>query len=317
MRKNILIVGAGQLGSRYLQGMVKVSFPLDIHVVDISAESLARAESRWAEVADEKTMHKPYFLQILDALPKQIDLVIVATSADVRSRVVAEVSQRANVAYWVLEKVLAQSDTELRDMAQLIGSGKAAWVNTPMHMWSLYREIKRQHVEPKAIDASFEGFQGMACNAIHYIDFVSRWNGGVPVSMDTSGLLEQWHPAKRDGFWEIHGTLLVNFSDGSRLKLSTGEDDRDYRVQLKTHQDQWCVYESKGIAESDSGRVVQGKCEFQSQLTAPLVESILTAERCDLPTLEESVAQHRIFLEGLMAHWNSFMEERRVRLPIT
>lgn len=317
MRKNILIVGAGQLGSRYLQGMAKVPFPLDIHVVDMSAESLTRAESRWAEVADEKTIHRPRFSQNLDALPKQVDLVVVATAADVRTQIVAEVLQRANVAYWILEKVLAQSDSELRDMAHLIGSRKVAWVNTPMHMWSLYKEIKRQHAEPKAIVASFEGFQGLACNAIHYIDFVSRWNGGIPVSMDTSGLLEQWHPAKRDGFWEIHGTLLVDFSDGSRLKLSTGEDDRDYRVQLKTHQDRWRVYESKGIAESDAGRVVQGKCEFQSQLTAPLMESILTTGDCDLPTLEESVAQHRVFLEGLMAHWNSSMEERRVRLPIT
>ena len=58
MHKKVLLVGAGQLGSRYLQGLAKVSIPLEIHVLDISESSLRIAEARWNEVdTSEKDNH--------------------------------------------------------------------------------------------------------------------------------------------------------------------------------------------------------------------------------------------------------------------
>ena len=35
MKRKVLIAGAGQLGSRYLQGLSKVDEPLEIHVYDL------------------------------------------------------------------------------------------------------------------------------------------------------------------------------------------------------------------------------------------------------------------------------------------
>ena len=40
----ILLVGAGQLGSRYLQGLAAFPKPLDIYVMDVSLSSLKQAE---------------------------------------------------------------------------------------------------------------------------------------------------------------------------------------------------------------------------------------------------------------------------------
>ena len=52
---NIAIIGAGQLGSRHLQGLKLAKLPIKIQVVDSSAESLAVAKSRYEEVV---TNHK-------------------------------------------------------------------------------------------------------------------------------------------------------------------------------------------------------------------------------------------------------------------
>ena len=49
MAYNILIAGAGQLGSRYLQGLSKFKDLLNIYVFDISDDSLKMAQSRWEE----------------------------------------------------------------------------------------------------------------------------------------------------------------------------------------------------------------------------------------------------------------------------
>ena len=36
MNKNILIVGAGQLGRRYIEGLCKITMPLNIYVLEKS-----------------------------------------------------------------------------------------------------------------------------------------------------------------------------------------------------------------------------------------------------------------------------------------
>ena len=317
MRYSILIVGAGQLGSRYLQGLSKVSMPLDIIVSDVSPESLARAEVRWQEVDGHNTFHQVRYLVGLSEVPDEIDVAIIATSSDVRAAVVLKLSEISVVKYWVLEKVLAQSENELIAIQAAICNDSSVWVNTPMYMWTLYSNIRNNYVDKYIIEASFEGFAGLACNAIHYIDFVSRWNKSIPISINTNGLQNHWYPAKRNNFFEVYGELLIDFNDGSKLKLSSNPDDINYIVNLKINHDEWRVFESEGIAYSADGKIIDGKCDYQSQLSAPLVESIIQSGYCDLPTISESIVQHKILLVSLLEHWNQCMPNKLDRLPIT
>ena len=50
MSAKILITGAGQLSSRYLQGLTNCRETLDIYVNDISEQSLQIAKQRWEQV---------------------------------------------------------------------------------------------------------------------------------------------------------------------------------------------------------------------------------------------------------------------------
>jgi len=317
MGYSVLIVGAGQLGSRYLQGLSKVSMPLDIIVSDISPESLARAEIRWQEVVGHNTRHHVRYVVGLSEVPAEVEVAIIATLADVRAAAVEQLTELSAVRYWVLEKVLAQSLNELIAIQTAICNGSSVWVNTPMYMWTLYSNIRNKYINKYPIEASFEGFAGLACNAIHYIDFVSRWNKSFPISINTKGLQNQWYPAKRINFFEVYGELLIDFNDGSKLKLSSNPGDIDYRVNLKVNNDEWHVFESEGMANSSDGKIIDGKCDYQSQLTAPLVESIIQNGYCDLPTISESIVQHKIFLVSLLEHWNQCMPNKLDRLPIT
>jgi len=316
MKRKILIAGAGQLGSRYLQGLSKITEPLDIHVFDLSAESLARAEQRWDEMKPA-IKHGTNFYSALSLVPKTMDLAIVATTADVRTALVSNIVEHSDIRYWVLEKVLTQSVGDIVDLQNMLGAGKSAWVNTPRYMWSLYRKIRDLYPSGTAIDARFKGFQGLACNAIHYIDFASRWNGAPVTKFDASSLQTEWYPAKRDGFYEIDGEIFVRFSDDSRLRLSSYRNKLDYKVQLKINGDEWQVSESEGIARAADGRTVEGSTKLQSQLTAPLVQAIFAGASCGLPTLAESAQQHTMFLNSLLGHWNRHMPNKLERLPIT
>lgn len=315
MKHKVLIAGAGQLGSRYLQGLSQLIESLEIHVFDPSPESLVRAEQRWNEM-QPRAAHEVRYVTSLSSLPKNMDLAIVATTADVRAWLVAEIARHADISYWVLEKVLAQSVGEIADLQRTL-QGRSAWVNTPMHLWPLYRNTRQIYQGSVPVEASFEGFRGLACNAIHYIDFVSRWNGATVTQVDASRLKPEWYAAKRDGFYEIDGDICVSFSDGSKLKVGSDRDNLGYQVKLKIGLDEWSVSEKEGEAQSADGRIVEGGIEFQSQLTAPMVQAIFADQPCGLPTLEESGQQHTLFLNALLAHWNEHMPNKLDRLPIT
>lgn len=316
MKRKVLIAGAGQLGSRYLQGLSKVVEPLEIHVFDLSPASLARAEQRWNEM-QPPAAHEVHYVSSLTALPETMDLAIVATTADVRTELVAAIIKESDIKHWVLEKVLTQSAFDIAELQKLLGSGKLAWVNTPMHLWPLYRKIRALYPKGTSIDACFEGFRGLACNAIHYIDFISRWNGAALTEVNTTGLQPEWYASKRDGFFEIDGEMLVGFVDGSSLRLASDRNNLGYKVNLKIAGDEWQVTESEGIARATDGRVIEGTIEFQSLLTAPLAQAIFAGVPCDLPTLAESAQQHTLFLNALLEHWNRHMPNKVERLPIT
>ena len=61
MKYRVAIIGAGQLGSRYLQGMASCKLPLDIIVIDPNQESLIQAQDRWNEVVTVNNIHSLEF----------------------------------------------------------------------------------------------------------------------------------------------------------------------------------------------------------------------------------------------------------------
>lgn len=315
MKRKVLVAGAGQLGSRYLQGLSKLKEPLYIFVFDPSPESLARSEQRWGEI-QPKAAHEVHYVSSLTVLPASMDLAIVATTADVRATLIAEITRYVDISDWVLEKVLTQSAGEIVDLQRTL-AGKSAWVNTPMHLWPLYAKLRELYPSGTPIEACFEGFRGLACNAIHYIDFVSRWNGAPVTQVDVSDLQSEWHAAKRHDFYEIDGQIEISFADDSRLKLASDRNNLGYKVNIKIGGDDWQVSEADGTARAADGQVIHGEIALQTQLTAPMAEAIFAGAPCGLPTLAESSQQHTLLLNALLEHWNRHMPNKVERLPIT
>lgn len=315
MANNILIAGAGQLGSRYLQGLSRYTKPLDIWVYDTSPDSLERARQRWEEC--EGQPHSVVYIKDLADMPSEFNMVFVTTNSDVRLELVQKITQLASVRYWILEKVLARKISELYDLMGATSGASGAWVNTPMYLWPLYRELREHYPADRPVHARFTGMSGLACNAIHYIDYVARWNRAHVTAIETSALEGNWAPSKRPGFSEAAGEMTVNFSDGSTLVVSGSTKPESYRVEVRIDDDVWHVDEEKGLAQTNDGKVIAGSILRQSELIAPLLDEILTSGCCNLPTLEVSVAQHEPLLKSLMAHWNANMPEKLDYVPIT
>ena len=235
-RATILIVGAGQLGSRYLQGLAECANCLDIYVNDISERALRVAKQRWEQVNKPEDLstvlqginntlqNKVTFLSSNEKIPKQVNIAIIATNADVRSQVVKQIATNCEVHYWILEKVLTQSEKALDEILTMTKKSSGVWTNIPRRMMVWHQQIYNQLRYERPLKITGKGsLWGLACNGIHYLDLVSWWTGEKLIKIDTSKLDPQWIESKRKGFFEITGEITAIFSNLFSVEFGTME----------------------------------------------------------------------------------------------
>lgn len=314
---NCLLVGAGQLGSRYLQGLVGVQRELVVFVVEPSSAALDLARQRLLEIPPSASV-EVRLATSLDSIPHELDVAIVATPAHCRPDIVLEMAAAHKVNAWILEKLLAQSSHQLDQIVGRLEGHNQVWVNTPRRLMVWHKLIKDQLLKSgKSLKVrSSGGDWGLACNAIHFIDLVSWWTGSQVLNIDWQGL-GGWKPSKRSGYMEVFGTLIVNYQNGSSLELCCDQGNSNLQIEAVTPEGIWTIIEAEGKAIDPSGHKFPGELSFQSALTAPLVNNILSHGQCDLPSLVDSAAQHRPLLDALLQHWNESQGVQDLVVPIT
>jgi hypothetical protein len=79
----------------------------------------------------------------------------------------------------------------------------------------------------------------------------------------------------------------------------------------------WVISESSGLAKKSDGMIIPGNMDYQSDITAPLIDSILNNGSCNLPSLKESSELHRVFIFHMHEHWKKAGHPLASFLPIT
>lgn len=293
--------------------------PLRIVVQDRYPSALARAEARWKEAEPRESPHAVSFHTGMEALPSELDVAIVATTADARPSVAREIACRSVVHAWVLEKVLAQSESGLDELVSAVAApGVRAWVNMPRRMMPWHRQIKAQLglEAPLTLEVG-GGLWGIACNTIHFLDLLAWWTGETLQTVRTDRLQPEWFESKRPGFWEVLGTVEAEFSGGTRTVLSADANSASMSIVVHDRRRSWTIDETDGLARRADGVEIRGRMAYQSEMTGTLVESILERGDCNLATLEESAALHRVFIRGMQEHWTRTGRPGVAVVPLT
>ena len=325
-----MIAGAGQLGSRYLQGLAECLNPLRIFVVDPAEESQRLASERWALAGGPDTKHSVSFHNQLDDVSTEMDVAIIATTAQVRPSVVEDTAARAQVGTWILEKVLAQSELGLDRIAAAIGDQPNAWVNTWGRMTPWYRQMRSQDCDGPVRFGVEGGSWGLACNTIHFLDLMAWWTNEQLVLVNADGLDDNWVAGGRPGNLEVSGVLTASYSGGTigRLCAAPPESgdivagrENPTRMWVEREKPVWHVADpcsgTEGVATRPDGRKLRGRIELQSERTAPLVDGLIDTGTCDLTDLETSVKQHRALLHALLVSWRKVAGSDSNAVPIT
>ena len=318
---DILIIGAGQLGSRHLQGALKINSKISITVVDPFDASLTLAKTRADEVAfGNRNSSVTYTKEI----PKNkiFEVCIIATSADVRANVTREALGSCSIRHIIFEKVLFQHEQDFGSIARLLHDKDViGWVNCPRRKFSTYQALKKILDLDTPIEMYVSGYSwGMAGNAIHFIDLFSYLLDGSSLIVSDKKLSNEVLKSKRRGFYELDGS--ISFSMGIHsLSLSCDPGDTLLlKVKIKNGENSHYIDEVNGFWEENVNGLQRNHeylPRYQSDLTGEYIEDLLSGESCGLVSFEESCQHHIPLLRVFRAHLSNVLNKELIECPIT
>jgi len=306
----IALIGAGQLGSRHLQGLALLGRRARVTVIDPGAAALATARERFAQIRQDDVEAR--FSQRFDDLPASLDAAVIATAADVRREAVEELFSRSRVRVALLEKVLFQRLVDYGAVGKLLDeSGTRAWVNCAQRLWPFFRDLRPLTLGKSHIEIGVSGAQwGLGCNAIHNLDLLSYLTGDGRCRIE-SALNPGTVPSKRAGFVEFTGTLYAFGERGNRVIQSAyREGDAPFAFDVRGDEFHavWRVGDGAlHLARANQGwkwQALESRAPFQSQLTHIVLAEMLDKGSSVLPTYAESVPLHTAMLETFLGHMN-------------
>ncbi|MEH6456398.1 MAG: Gfo/Idh/MocA family oxidoreductase [Cocleimonas sp.] len=318
---NILIIGAGQLGSRHLQGTLLSKNELSITVVDPSHKSLNIAKDRAAQV---EYGNANSVVSYTTCMPnhESIDVCIIATAAQVRAMVTKQLLLTNQVKHIIFEKVLFQKLVEYTEISQLLSDSKTVgWVNCPRRLFPSYKALKLRLDLSKPVHMAVRGNAwGMACNSVHFLDVFSYLVNNSSLELTESNLDSELINSKRAGFYETTGQLSFTAGDHSLIIESGKSNKPELILFLENAGSKHVINEGEGTWVEVVGNFKEQNIHspiFQSQLTGVNVDDLLISNLCELTPFSQSCELHIPFITALIEHMSTVLDENLDACPIT
>lgn len=325
--RKIAIIGVGQLGSRHLQALALIKERMKIYMIDPYEKSLKVSKERFQEVNGDDVHTCEYHRSIDTIKEDSLDLIIVATNAGIRSRIIQQVLENWRVEYLILEKFLFQTEKEYSDISSLIEEKQVkVFVNCPRRIFNSYIKIKdtlrKYHIDSAQMEIVGSEW-GLGCNGIHFIDLFHFLTGII--IEDWTNLLDEGHiESKRQGNVEFTGRIIGLNGKYLVSITSLSEIAPNVSVRFSTPSIRFIINEAIGkiwIERLENGSWILDEdvfeMQYQSSLTNVVVSDLFNTNNCKLTPFKESVSMHIPFLKVLLSHYNSNKDQNSEICPIT
>tara|TARA_B100000787_G_scaffold170303_1_gene165993 strand:- start:8503 stop:9507 length:1005 start_codon:yes stop_codon:yes gene_type:complete len=317
---NIVLVGAGKLGSRHLQALSQLKIKgVKLFVIDPSLEARSVAESRFHEMPSSSAIASVTYLESIGNLKiRDIELAVVATTSEHRQSVITNLCASFDVKNMILEKFLFQSEKSYTDVAKILQKKEVkTWVNLPRRQWSFYQDLKIKLSGQKIFQVDVVGTKwSVATSAIHFIDLISFLTDDISYEIVNLDFGDSYVPAysvitgpRESKYVEFFGSMHGRFSGGVYFNFTCLESEMPLSVILTTSEGTITIYEELGqcfFNVSDGVDIVTSElaviAPYQSELTNKVAEDIITNGECSLTPYEESARLHLPLLTSYLEY---------------
>ena len=295
--RQIVMIGAGNIGSRTLQSLATYSQgePLKVWLVDPNAEALALSEQRAHQIED----HQLDLVKVpnMNDLPKRCDFAVVSTTAGPRLAIMSDLLSVCIPERLLLEKFLFQHKDHYDAAAALLKTHAIkTYVNCPRPAWPGYVDIRERVADDPRIDMRVTGANwALASNAIHFVALFDFLTGHVSTSFDDSRLDPEPVTNKRAGYMDVKGEISSVSPRGDTLSMMSWPDGSgDIIVHIRTASVHAIINEAQGkmqVQTLDGWTDMPFKALFASQMENS-IDAILNDKPCLLPAYADIVPAH-------------------------
>ncbi len=333
---NIILIGAGKLGSRHLQSLSQVEIPdVSIIVIEPSQEAIAKAKMLLQDIPfNENVLSIKYFENLGELNIDEFHLAIVATTSDHRKNIVIELCHRFKIHNLILEKFLFQDEETYFQINELLRSKKVnTWVNCPRRMWEFYKELKSRLEQSQILHFDVIGANwSMATSAIHFVDLIAFLTGVKFYQIEHLDFGKKFVPAysiitgpRESKYIEFYGSIQGKFKNSTSFNFTCLESEIPFTISIKTNNEVILIFEEncKCFVNTIDG---EGKLnslelpvivEYQSQLTKKIAEQVLLSAESTLTTYQDSIELHLPLLKGYLDYLSDIKNEFTSVCPIT
>ncbi len=326
---SVAVIGCGGIGCRHVQALGRLSIPVDVYVVDPSAQARARAVALFNEsVAATGSTARVTEMSSVAELPERLDVTILATRAVQRLEAMKGVLHERSVGHVLLEKFLfARRDEYPRARALLEGTTTKAWVNCARRIYPGYRALAEELTISRFVQVHVTGSARttpVGTIGIHFadlLDFFRPTQVSLKLALRSAGLVD----ANRQ-LQDFSGLLEMDVDEGrGSLRFDALEHtDAPHLVTIIADNLRCHINEREQRMEitraANGWKIEQAPfpVPLQSVLTQLVVEELVFHQRCGLTPYDRSSAIHLSMHDVLIASYRELVgDPSRLELPFT
>jgi hypothetical protein len=286
---NVCLIGCGGVGKRHLEAMLKVKHDINIEVVE-------------PNIKDTLVNQNINYFTKIEEVSDNIDICLIATTANVRKKVILELISKKNVKFIILEKVVFQNENDFDEIIQLFREKNIkSWVNCHLRAQPIYKELKKQSIitEDTTVTYDYSDDFTLSTSTIHILDLFAYLCDDYNLKIESIKTDNKLRESRHNGCFDFNGEMKVVSANNHELIVR--KTDTNFGEHLTVYHPDLVVRSGEGINPDNRVGFVGDKkipYVYQSSLTNLYIEDIIKKSDCDLSTLENSAKLHKVMLKS-------------------
>ena len=258
--------------------------------MDVSSKNLESAKKHWNIINHKEKIFK--FRKNFKDLPKKLDLVIIASTADNRHQIIVDIKKKSKIKYCILEKPVSTDSLSLTKISKILNK-KKTFVNISRVYSKNYLIVRKNISNKRDLTLTVSGHSwNLASNAIHYL-YLYFWLKNIFVKKKINFFLKikSSYETKRKNFFDFYGSLKVSYCKNKIIELQsvpkTKNIKNNFVVKINSGTNKWKINELNNKLYLNNKFIYHDKNFYQSLITKKIVTNLLYKKKTELPSLDK------------------------------
>ena len=320
--RKIILVGCGEVGSRHLQAIMRLKKRVEVIVVEPRKNAINIGKKRIEEIPNN-VIHELTWYKRIDDIQKSSDLVIIATQATGRAKLISQLIETHHSRF-LIEKMVCQSVTEYDLLLKKFKKYNAkGWVNINRHYFSSYVKLRNLfHKNSHLSIVVMAGYLGLGSNAIHFIDLFSWFHNSYKIKLNGDYLVEKIFPNPRGNHLKEFAGTIIGSDNNSVLSITfLPFKNMPTTINIIDNNQQFLIDETNkkiiNLRKNSNQQNHEFTYEHVSTVSTKVIHDIFPRDSCLLPTLEQSSYVHKELFRIFNNHLQKVNRTKLKLCPIT